>query len=309
MGTTRSERNRKKTSKWKWSILVIILILFAVSYPIYRAYHSISDTLNGRESAMRDKNANLKRKEPFSILLLGVDERNSDRGRTDTMMVLTINPAKGTTKLVSIPRDTRTEIVGQGKLDKINHAYAYGGVQMSMNTVEKLLQIPVDFYIKVNMEGFKEIVDAVGGVTVVNRFSFSYEGHHFPAGKIKLTGAEALAYTRMRKLDPSGDAGRQERQRQVILQIIEKGVSLNSLSNINELAGALLNHVRTNLTIGDILQIQKKYKNAANRIESVKINGYAQKINGIYYEVISNSELTRIQTILQNHLGFKRKNQ
>ena len=68
--------------------------------------------------------------------------------------------------MLSLPRDTRTEIVGHGKTEKINHAYAYGGIPMAINTVESYLDIPIDYYVKMNMEGFQEIVDAVGGVTV-----------------------------------------------------------------------------------------------------------------------------------------------
>ncbi|WP_390628435.1 LCP family glycopolymer transferase [Bacillus litorisediminis] len=90
--------------------------------------------------------------------------------------------------MLSIPRDTRVEIVGRDMEDKINHAYAYGGVAMSMATVENFLDIPIDYYIEINMEGFKEIVDAVGGVEVHNAFTFSYEGYTFEEGTIQLTG-------------------------------------------------------------------------------------------------------------------------
>ena len=94
-------------------------------------------------------------------------------------MVITLNPKNNSMKTVSIPRDTYTEIVGKGKSDKINHAYAFGGVDMSVATVEKFLNVPINYYIEVNMEGFKDIVDAVGGVDVNNDLEFSLEGKHF----------------------------------------------------------------------------------------------------------------------------------
>ena len=117
--------------------------------------------------------------EPVSILLLGADERGEDKGRSDSLMVITLNPKNNSMKTVSIPRDTYTEIVGKGKSDKINHAYAFGGVDMSVATVEKFLNVPINYYIEVNMEGFKDIVDAVGGVDVNNDLEFTQDGSSF----------------------------------------------------------------------------------------------------------------------------------
>ena len=118
----------------------------------------------------------VSKSEPVSILLLGADERGNDKGRSDSLMVITLNPKNNSMKTVSIPRDTYTEIVGKGKRDKINHAYAFGGVDMSVATVENFLNVPINYYIEVNMEGFKDIVDAVGGVDVNNDLEFSLEG-------------------------------------------------------------------------------------------------------------------------------------
>jgi polyisoprenyl-teichoic acid--peptidoglycan teichoic acid transferase len=109
--------------------------------------------------------------------------------------------------MLSIPRDTRTEIVGKGTIEKINHAYAFGNEEMAMKTVENFLDIPIDYYIKVSMEGFKDIVDAVGGITVNNDLDFTQDGYHFPKGQVNLDGKKALAFTRMRHEDPRGDFG------------------------------------------------------------------------------------------------------
>lgn len=113
--------------------------------------------------------------EAFSVLLLGIDNgdlNRNDVGRTDTMIVATVNPKNSQIKLVSIPRDTYVEIVGRSKKDKINHAYAFGGASMSIATVEKLLDIPIDYYVEMNLKGLKELVDAVGGIEVNNPFNF-----------------------------------------------------------------------------------------------------------------------------------------
>ena len=125
-----------------------------------------------RDSEMRQEDLELIEQQPFSVLLLGVDERDGDSGRSYSMIVLTVSPELETVKMLSIPRDTRTEIVGHNTVDKINHAYAFGGITMAMDTVENFLDIPIDHYIKINMESFGEIVDAVGEITVNNELDF-----------------------------------------------------------------------------------------------------------------------------------------
>src|SRR5690606_37647398 len=104
----------------------------------------------------------------LNILLLGVDKRNGDSGRSDAVMVLTLDPKRDRMQLISIPRDTRTLIAGMGFEDKINHAYAYGGVDVSIETVEYLLDIEIDYYVEMNMEGLSDLIDVLGGITVHN---------------------------------------------------------------------------------------------------------------------------------------------
>lgn len=260
-----------------------------------------------KTSEKRKQPVQLEQVEPFSILLLGVDQRKNDRGRSDTIIVMTVNPNKKSIEMVSIPRDTRTEIVGKGFEDKINHAYAFGGVEMSIDTVENFLDIPIDYFIQINMEGFKDIVDAVGGVTIDNDFEFTYEGEHFPVGKIELNGEQALKYSRMRYEDPRGDFGRQQRQRKIIEQVIKEGASLNTLTNYGDIFKALGKNVRTNLTFDEMISIQKSYKQAAQKIEQHQIKGQGTRINNIYYYVVPNEEKQKLQTLLKEHLEIERK--
>jgi LCP family protein required for cell wall assembly len=172
--------------------------------------------------------------EPVSILLLGVDTGDlgrTEQGRSDSMVVVTINPHTQKTTLLSIPRDTYTEIVGYGTSDKINHAYAFGGTAMSINTVQQMLDIPIDFYVMVNMAGIQEIVDAVGGITVESPLTFNQNGYDFVQGTNQLDGEAALAFARMRYEDPAGDTGRQGRQRLVIEAVIRKLATPETLLN------------------------------------------------------------------------------
>ncbi|MEQ2528568.1 LytR family transcriptional regulator [Bacillaceae bacterium CLA-AA-H227] len=306
----RTVKKTKKNRKWLQITLIIILILLigigAYAFYIYHSLTSAIDTMHQpiqRElSNKRTEEIQLEKQEPFSVLLLGVDEREGDKGRSDTIIVLTVNPTQNSIKMLSIPRDTRTDIVGHGTVDKINHAYAFGGEEMSMNTVENFLDIPIDYYIRINMEGFKDIVDAVGGITVNNNLEFSQNGYTFKEGKIDLTGNEALSFVRMRKEDPNGDLGRQNRQRQVIQGVINKGASFSSLTRFDDIFGALGKNVRTNLTFEEMTDIQSKYKDARHNIEQLQLSGKGQMINSVYYQIVSDEDKQPIIDELKTHL-------
>ncbi|MGE8204549.1 LytR family transcriptional regulator [Heyndrickxia sp. NPDC080065] len=308
----RSDRANQRKKKKKWKIIGIILLLLIIgagSY-VYAVYHSLTKAVDTMHKPvdmqnLREKEINFKNRDPISILLLGVDERKGDRGRSDTMIVMTVNPSLQSVQMLSIPRDTRTEIVGKGTQDKINHAYAFGGVAMSVNTVQKFLDIPIDYYIKVNMQGFEGIVDAMDGVTVNNTLDFSYGGYHFPKGKLDLNGKKALQFVRMRKEDPRGDFGRQERQRQVIQGIINKGASFSSLTRFSNIFEALGKSIETNLTFDEMMSIQKYYKDARHKIDPFELKGDGTKINGIYYFIVPEAERQKAQNRLKEHLGLK----
>lgn len=302
-------RKKKKWLRWVGGIAAVLLIgagIFA-----YSIYHNLKQTANQMyenvtwKSEKRDDEVSFKERTPISILLIGVDERKGDRGRADSLIVMTVNPNKKSIKMVSIPRDTRTEIIGKGKKDKINHSYAFGGVEMTMATVEHFLDIPIDYYIKVNMESFRDIVDAVGGVTVNNPFAFTYEGVTFPKGEITLNGEKALKYSRMRYDDPRGDFGRQDRQKQIIQAIIEKGASFSSLANYDDVLTAIGKNIKTNLTFDEMKEIQANYKDARHHIEQLHITGKGTKINGVYYLLVPEEERLAISNKLKEHLELK----
>jgi len=305
----RSDKPKKKKRKWlRITGIILLVLLIGIGAYVYTVYNSLTSAVDSmhepvdRETTKRTETLSLEQQEPFSVLMLGVDERDGDSGRSDTMIVMTVNPEKQSVKMLSIPRDTRTEIVGHGTTDKINHAYAFGGVAMSMDTVENFLDIPIDYYMQINMEGFKDIVDSVGGVTVNNDLDFTYEGVHFPEGAVTLDGEKALKFSRMRYEDPRGDFGRQLRQRMIIQAVLKEGASLNSLTNFDDIFDALSKNIKTNLTFNEMVDIQKNYKQAAGNIEQLTINGTGQTIDGVWYLIVDDTEKTTIQTELKDHL-------
>lgn len=300
----------------KKALIAIGLILGTITvaiigYGIY-LYSSIQNTAGemhepldrGDKSDKRDAAFDISAQDPFSILIAGVDSReDTHAGRSDTLIVLTVNPKEESIKMLSIPRDTRTEIVGRGTDDKINHAYAFGGAQMTIDTVENFLDIPIDHYVSINMDGFTQLVDALGGVSVENAFAFSQNGYQFEEGKIFLeTGDEALAYARMRKQDSRGDFGRNDRQRQIVEAVIKQGAQFSSVTKAGAILDAVGESVRTDLQLDGMWELQSNYRGAAKNIEQLEITGEGTRINNIYYLIIPQEEIARVQGELKSHL-------
>jgi LCP family protein required for cell wall assembly len=313
----RSQKRKLKLRKWVKVTGTILLILLigggvygSIVYSSFKnAVATMHQPIERKQSEKHEEPVTLKEKDPFSVLMLGVDEREGDKGRSDTMIVLTVNPNNKSVNMLSIPRDTRTEIVGKGKQDKINHAYAFGGIPMAMDTVENFLDIPIDYFIEVNMEGFTDMVDAVGGVKVKNDLEFTQDGYHFAKGELTLNGKKALSYTRMRKQDPRGDFGRQTRQRQIIEGVVKEGATLSSLTKFSDIFTVLGKNVKTNLTFDQMVTIQKGYKHVGTSITQMELKEQGTRINNIYYGLVSAEEKQRVQNELKSQLELSSKNE
>ncbi|EGO5166173.1 LCP family glycopolymer transferase [Enterococcus faecalis] len=293
-------------------IFGIILVLFlAVVGMGAKLYWDVSKSMDKTyETVERSKKSqvNLNNKEPFSVLLLGIDTGDDGRveqGRSDTTIVATVNPRDKQTTLVSLARDTYVDIPGQGKQDKLNHAYAFGGASLAMDTVENYLNIPINHYVSINMAGLKELVNAVGGIEVNNNLTFSQDGYDFTIGKISLDGEQALSYSRMRYEDPNGDYGRQERQRKVIEGIVQKGLSLNSVSNYQEILTAVSDNMKTDLSFDDMKKIALDYRSAFGKVKQDQLQGTGFMQDGVSYQRVDEQELTRVQQELKNQLNTK----
>ncbi|MCM0005853.1 LytR family transcriptional regulator [Bacillus cereus group sp. BfR-BA-01119] len=293
-----------------WILGIIGVLVIAGGVYAYTVYSNVSNTLDAvhkpldrNKSEKRDKQVDISDQKPISILLMGTDQRESETSRSDSLMLFTLNPKTKSMKITSIPRDTYTEIIGKDKKDKINHAYAFGGVDMSVKTVENFLNVPVDHYIEVNMAGFKDIVDAVGGVDVNNDLEFTSRDQHFAKGNIHLNGETALKYTRMRYEDPRGDFGRQMRQRQVIQAVIKKGASVSSLASYGDVLKAIEKNVKTSLTQDQMFDIQKNYKDCMENSEEIQIPGDGHKAaDGIWYYYVPDAAKQDITNKLRAHL-------
>lgn len=302
-----------------WTGIAAVALAILTGSLVWYVYHSVKSTADRmyepieRITPMRVSKDTSVPKKPeaaplpgklraFTVLLLGVDQREQDSGRSDTIVVMTVNPAKHSAFMLSIPRDSRTAIVGRGTTDKINHAYAFGGVPMSVATVENFIDYPIDYYVKVNMEGFEKLIDAVGGVEVDNPFAFDYLKHHFERGHLSLNGEEALLYSRMRYDDPHGDLGRNTRQRDILQALMNQALNLSSITHIHSLLGKLGDSVRTNIPFGDMKRFAIDYRPAIKSIDSAEVQGKGRTIDGIWYYIVDDAERDRIQGLIKGHM-------
>lgn len=274
-----------------------------LSGSVQKTYESVERQLDTKRK--EDQGKVIAEKKPFSVLLLGIDTGDLGRtevGRSDTMMVAAVNPTLKKTLIASIARDTYVDIVGKGTKDKINHAYAFGGAGMSMDTVEKYLDIPVDHYVAINMKGLKELVDAVGGITVSNDQKFTQDNYTFEYGKIHLDGDQALSFSRMRHEDSRGDYGRQERQRKIVEGVAKKLLTFDGVTRYKEVLDAMEENVKTDMSFDDMKKIAADYRSAFSDIQQDQLQGEGFMQEGISYQRVSETELNRVQTELKKTL-------
>ena len=250
----------------------------------------------------------------MKILLLGVDSGNEERpdkweGNSDSMILVTINPKTKKTTLTSLERDIYMNF---GDFNaKLNSAYARGQNKEAISTIEKLLNIKIDNYLMVNMEGLSDLVDKVGGIEVTNTFDFPISIsdqetdnlNEIPPGTHKINGPQALVYSRMRYQDPEGDYGRQKRQREVITKIIQKVLSFDSLSHYQDIINAISNNMKTSipLNINNSLALLG-YKDSLNTITQEQLTGEDLMLNGISYQVVNGQHLLEIQNKIRKEL-------
>lgn len=314
MDTRTEKRQTKKKRKWPyWIGGAIVLLILAVGAYFFHLYDKVEDTVSDMHNPLaRDDDPErqkklesiVKNKKSINILLLGVDQREHDVGRSDTMILMSLNPRTNKIVMVSIPRDTYVDIPSVG-MDKINHAYAFGGVDLSVKTVEKAFDLPIHFYVKVNMQGFKQGVDALGGVTVTNDDAFSQGGETFSTGEIHLSGEEALKYIRMRKQDLRGDLGRNERQRSVIKSAMDKAASFSSITKVSDILTILGDNVTTNFNMKKMQTLFSDYRDTRKNIETIEISGSGDTIDGIWYYIVPDEEMNRITQTIKEHMEEK----
>lgn len=197
----------------------------------------------------------------FVVYISGNDSTGSlsSAGRSDVNILMAVNPDTGEIVLANTPRDYYVDLpIVSGAKDKLTHAGIYG-VDVSMNTLATLYDVPVDYFVRMNFSGFVQIIDALGGVTVENDTAFTGRGEHFDVGEIDLTGERALVFVRERYAFSAGDRKRGENQAAVIRGVIKKVASPAILTGYTQILSAVAGAFETNMTqerIAELVQMQ-----------------------------------------------------
>ncbi|WP_100332383.1 LCP family protein [Bacillus xiapuensis] len=253
-------------------------------------------------------------KDNISILFIGIDESEQrdfgDQTRSDALMLATLNAKDKSIKLLSIPRDSYVYVPEVEYKTKINHAHAYGGAKATIETVEELLEVPVDYYVRMNFYAFMDVVDALGGVTYDVPYELyeknSKDAHnaiHLKPGKQTLSGEEALALARTRKLD--SDIERGKRQQELLKAVTRKAISVNSISKYDEILEAVGSNMKTNMTFGEMKALIKYGNSGKLKFETLTLAGQDGRMeNGAYIYELDEVELEVIKRKLSRHLDL-----
>ncbi|TCP52782.1 LytR family transcriptional attenuator [Tumebacillus sp. BK434] len=252
-----------KTKGFKWTVGVIAILIVAIIG--FYAYY-IGSFLNDIQQGKKDPNQTLVEVEkwsgtdPVNIVLLGVDNRDNDEHpRSDSIVVVSINPKTKKAKVMSVMRDLWYKIPDDYGYEKINAAHALGGPDLTIRTLKDLLQIPIHYYAKTDFQGFIGIVDAVGGVEVDVEKPLHYADDgvydiNLEQGLQMLDGKKALMYVRFRH-DALSDFARTERQRKFMVALADKMATPTALVKLPKILDAIKPYLETNITSGDMLKL------------------------------------------------------
>ena len=335
-------RNNKLSKVHKIMLIVmpmLFITLTSVLLFVNFRISSLAKIMHEKNNFHSSRSTKIYRdKKPVNILLLGTDTGElgrTDRGRTDTIMIATINPKKKKILLTSISRDTLTLIAGQENqgFQKLNAAYTFGGVSASAKTISKYLNVPIDGYLLVNMKGLVESINHVGGIAVKSPLTFTFSpdtahetgkviykftqnsssfsvSHNYGktwTRKTRMNGQDALAFSRMRYQDPNGDYGRQLRQRLVIMALLQKTKDYKSLLSQSFL-DSIANSMRTNYDLTNLTEIAENYHGAIQNISSQYLKGQNKQVDGIDYQYSTDSQKQKVTDSIRSLLGLSQEN-
>lgn len=301
---------KNKSKKKKILIYSIITILAIIGIVIAGGYIYINKTLDKVESIEVNTDnigINTETKEEFkeikNIALLGIDSRDDDLvGRSDSIMILTLDSVHNKIKLSSIMRDSYVNIDGHG-MDKMNHAYAFGGAELALKTLNENFDLNISEVMVVNFSSLVNIIDKIGGVNInITDEEVSHISGISSPGEHLLNGNQALAYSRIRYAT-GGDYKRTERQRTVINSIFNK-LKNTSLTEYPQLVNEFLPYIQTNMSKSALLGLGTEFSGLATKgIEQDRFprdqQAEGQMINGTYYLTF---DIENVKTSMKDYI-------
>ncbi len=279
---------RKKT--FQILLFIFLLILLFIFLYLFNIFPFHSDILA---------------QERLNILAVGTDSTEAI-GRADTILILSIDTKTKDTLLISIPRDIRVMIPNHG-MDKINHAFAYGGIGLLEKTIEDFMGLAIHYYGVVDFEGFRYIIDALDGIEVYVEKDMYYIDRagslkiHLNSGQQVLNGEKALEYVRFRS-DAMGDLGRIQRQQKLINAVIDKVLNIDSMAKIPSILSNLSDYVKTNMSPNELVSLARLMKDVDRaKIWTETIKGEPQYIGGISYLIPDEQDIKiHVRHLIEN---------
>jgi polyisoprenyl-teichoic acid--peptidoglycan teichoic acid transferase len=319
--SNRAKQKKKSRKKLIFIWIFVPLLIVALSGATYATFlmKKAESVVNKSYKPVKTVSKREVKVDPdmdnISILIIGVDESKvrakqyGDAVRSDALMVATLNKKEKSVKLLSIPRDSYVKIPGRKNNDKINHAHAFGGTELAIETVQELLDIPIDYYVKVNFYAFIDAVNALGGIDIEVPYAISEQDSQDRQNAIKLkpgmqrlNGEQALALARTRHKD--SDFMRGQRQQEIIKAIMKKAISVESFTKHSKLIEAVGDNMTTNMSFDNMTSLMD-YGLAGGglSIDTLNLKGADQYIKEIYYYKLDEDSLEEVKYILKTHLG------
>ena len=304
-----AERRRRREAKMRRIRFLVVCFIISITSVVFYTGFKFNPSENPTE-AITPTPQYQKLGARTTIMLMGVDERKDDVGRSDTLMVASIDPKSDRVSLLSIPRDTRVKIKKHG-FDKINAAYAYGGEKLSRSTVENFLGINIDHYVIVDTKSFARLIDAMGGVEIDVESRMKYEDPwddngglviDLKPGRQHMDGATAITYVRYR--DEEGDAGRVRRQQKFMKACADKLSDPSIVMQLPDVIREARRALKTDLSVGDMLSIASTLKNADESDGGIKtgiVPGRWLYIDDVSYLV---PNIERLGEVVTDNLAF-----
>ena len=283
-------RNRKRKILGLLLLAAILLnvgIYGSIAWKYYQDVVSIvpEDQVDPTAKSVQIAQEDPKDEDVFNVLLVGTDSRdpNSDMGRSDSMMLVSFNKSKNKSTVVSFLRDSLVDIDGYGK-SRLGHTYAYGGIGLTINTINKTYDLDIQNYITIDFENLVSIIDEIGGVKVfiTEEEAEYYRQNGMPdiqSGDMTLTGSQALAHARNRTL--GSDFERTRRQRSVMYGIYRQIMAEKDASAILPLINYCMNHVKTNMSVTEIYDLAKQVL----EIDNLRMQQASMPTEGAYQPV------------------------
>jgi len=286
---------------------VTLLLIFFIGGYVLNIYNGVKETINAQiyqpvpsiDQIQSEKK--IANKEPINFLLLGINKQYGGKGTAETLLVLSLDPKTESLNLITIPRDTRAEIVGKGTEDRINKAYSHGEADMAIASVENLLGMELDYYVQLNLAGVSDLIDGLGGITINNELDIDIEelDIKLTPGELHLSGTQAYRYVEMLANYQGDEIDFTTIQDEIFGAIIQKSTTSITINKLETFADFLGDNLTTNLDFQNIEYLLQNYTAVQNNVTQYVLDGRKEIIDDMNYFIVPEEEIKKVQQMIE----------